>query len=1098
MTRRTFHKFTSLLSIELAFLCQRRWVIYFTSIQSRLHPPPSSSSTTSFVNHSLIARQVMLRRSRRPLSRSKSTSSVVARRNPVHALESIDPAAAERDANIAALLSYHRAHERPSSERTVIPQDPASFFPDGSDGAASMARQSLERSASVISRHGTATSVRFAGPACRPRRNLALRGSEGRDSPTKATSRINVLGNTSTRPSSTMSFHGDRLGHYSLTRRYLESLQPPDTCYSPEEDAASIPFSFRKLRKSRSMFTSSRATAGNASNYSMPAKGRLPPTHSLYKAPNNENEPPNNTTSDATGLRASTSMSFLKNRRGMAASRSSSRAENDVAVRLARAMYREQMDEQERLQAQSSASIRSRNRRSEGSNGLRKSLRNSSNNSTVLSSAFSANGTPIQKQLGLRKTARKVSNSLRSKFKGIFTRGKSTAGLEKHEGDRGTDGNDSDGDICLHASNDEGSEEASMFHVASHIPSLHDVPSNQRLRSTKGSVESLETSEQHACDERSRVTSWTNSITNTVSSMGMLGEWERQRLSVIKENGMHISSSSVRPTGPEGHETGSNDIWSGTEIDSERVYSALMKRLGEISPEQKSIQEKLYADNPPLIIVPDRNSSHHNTGFLQRTASTIRCVRADDDVFQDREDLSSSSSSRSCERAAVDLTNSHSDAATLTHETATVATGLTAGDGRGTRSESGGASVVSGREPPKAIMQRSSAFFASPTFHSFRSPSPYRRALRESLKSSPEREHMGLAGTRYLHSLSALSLPTRRNSSVGSDRDTQLGDAESVYSCVTEDVRPTTTGSAISGPVERSATCIAGGLPSCRLVQHQRDTSAASSVEWKTWLSSKVLRLEGPSTPTKADTYGQSTGILPPLGHVREGAEVGSPPEILVPKGDGLGNRSPLSCVKGNAQPVQDTQTQLQSFWKGPTGHDENQSPNAATCNSKSRPPSIPPRSTLRTVPSLPVVSSTSEMKDKGMSNEVHRMRSLNISGRLNSTPEEAMAKRRSRARFTGWQVSPTKSSPGIGHMIEVQASRSAAGSPAQRSGRQSTPKLHLGREKLGKSATGINSPGLEAQGMGSKTMVDMFLSSRRKRTEGGGSELGSSPAAFL
>ncbi|RSL72877.1 hypothetical protein CEP51_011843 [Fusarium floridanum] len=1041
----------------------------------------------------MLRRNSSRNKGRRPLSRSKSTSSVV--RNPVHALESIDPAVAERDAGIAAVLSYHRAQERPSSEMIVCPRDPASFFPDSSDGATSMARQSLERSGSVTSRQGTATSVRFAGPAAaRPRRNLALRASEGRDSPTKATSRINVFGNTSTRPSSTMSFHTDRPAHYSLTRRYLESLQPPDACYSPEEDAVSMPFSFRKLRKSRSMYTSSRATTtGNASSYSMPAKGRLPPTHSLYRAPNNENEPPKSDTSDATGLRASTSMSFLKNRRGMA-SRTSSRAENDVVVRLAREKYREQMEEQERLQAQSSATIRSKNRRSEGSTGLRKSLRNSSNNSTVLSSAFSSNGTSVFKQQGLRKTARKVSNGLRSKLKGLFTRGKSASGSEKHEGDQGTDGNDSDGDTCLHASNDGGTEEASMSRVASRIPSLHDVPSNQQLRSTKGSVESLESDEQHACDERSRVTSWTNSVTNTVSSMGMLGEWERQRLSVIKENGMHISSSSARPTELDGYGAGSQDIWSGTEIDSERVYSALMKRLGEISPEKKSIQANLHADNPPLISVPDRNSSTQHTGFLQRTASTIRCVGVDDDVFHDREDRSSFSSSRSRESVAIDLTDSQSVAATLACDTAT---GLTAGDDRGTQSECGRTSVISPREPPKAIMQRSSAFFASPTCHSFRSPSPYRRALRESLKSSPEREPVGLAGTKYLHSLSALSLPTRRNST-GSDRDTQLGDAESVYSCATEDVRPTVTGPGASGTVEGAATGIAGGHPSCRLVQHQRDASTASSVEWKTWLSSKVSKLEGPSTPTKAVAYGQNTGILPPLGHVREGAEVGSPPEILLPKSDGLANRSPLSCVEGNAQPVQDKQTQSLSFWKGLAGHDENQSPNAVQ-TSKSRPPSIPPRSTLRTVPSLPIVSSTSDMNGMSMSNEVHRMRSLNITGRLSSTPEEAMAKRRSRPRFTGWQGSPTKSSPGIGHTTEIQASRSTAGSPTKRSGRpsNSTPKLQLGREKLGPMTTGMG-PELEAQGMGSKTMVDIFLSSRRKRTDDGGSEIGSSPAAFL
>ncbi|EEU45715.1 uncharacterized protein NECHADRAFT_80865 [Fusarium vanettenii 77-13-4] len=793
----------------------------------------------------MLRRNSSRNKHRRPLSRSKSTSSVV--RNPVHALESIDPAAAERDAGIAALLSYHRAQERPSSEMRAAPRDPVSFFPDSSDGAPSTARQSLERSGSVTSRQGTATSVQFARPpAVQPRRNLPLRASEGRDSPTKATSRINVFGNTSTRPSLTMSFHADQPAHYSLTRRYLQSLQPPDACYSPEEDAASMSFSFRRLRKSRSMLTSSRATTENAPSCSMPARDHLPPTHSLYKATNNENEPPKTATPDATGLRTS---------------RPDSRVENDAVVRLARDLYREQMKEQERLQP--SASIRSRNKRSEGSTGLRKSLRNSSNNSTVLSSAFSANGTSVSTQSGLRKAVRKVSKSLRSKFKGLFARGESASGSEKDEGGQGTDGNDSDGDTCLHASNDEGTGEASLFRISSHLPSLHDMTLNQQLRSRKGSVESIESGEQHVSEDRSRVTSWTNSVTSTVSSMGMLGEWERQRLSVIKENGAHISSSSLYSTGHNGHGAGSQETWSGPEIDSERVYSALMKRHG---------------------------------------------------------------------------------------------------------------------------------------------------------------------GT-----------------STGSDQDTQLGDAESVYSCVTEDARPSITRQGTSDPVGGAATRIVGGIPSCRLVPHQRDASTASSVEWKTWLSSDVSKLEGPSTPTKADTYGQNTGILPTLGHVREGAEVGSPPEILLPKDDGLANRSPLSCIKGNSQPVQDRRSQSRSPWKDLTGHDEN------------RHPSIPPRSTLRTVPSLPVVSSTSEM-NTSISNEVHRMCSLNITGRLNSAPEEAIAKRRSRPRLTGWQGSPTKSSPGIGH--------------------ETANKLQ--------------------QGMGSKMMVDMFLSNRQKEANGGDGGLDSSPAAFL
>ncbi|KAF4472437.1 hypothetical protein FALBO_669 [Fusarium albosuccineum] len=1030
----------------------------------------------------MLRRNSSRKKGRRPLSRSKSTSSVL--RSPVHAFEFIDPIAAERDANIAALLSYYRAQGRPSSEMS-IPRDPASFFPENSDGTASVVRHSMERSDSATSRHGTSAnvsqqqSVRFAGPSARPKRTLASRASAGRNSPAKASSRLHV-GNSSTRPSSTLSFR-ETPDDYSFTRRYLESLQPPDACYSPEDDTVSMPASFRRLRKSKSMLSSSRPTTRDFSNTTMPAKGHLPPTDSLFKPANDENRPLRERLSRTTGLKASPSMSFLKNRRGMTASRPSSRIDNELAVQLAREKFRAQMEEQEKLKTKSSMLFRARNRRGEGSTGLRKSLRSSSNNSTVPSTA-SQGGIPAPKHPGLRRTARKVSDSLRSKLKGLFTRGKSNTGSEEQGDEPEVDEHGSDGESCLRVSNEGTTEEASMARVASRVPSLHDVPSNQQLRSRKGSVESLNSSEQHVADDRSRVTSWTDSATNTISSVGMLGEWERQRLSVIKENGTHISSSSLHPAELKECGIGGQEILSGLEIDSERVYSALMKRLGEKSPERQRDRASLDASKLPPESVPDRKSSNHQTPTLPWASSTIRCVRAEDDVFGEDGDDSSITTSSSSERLVTDHTAETKPIQTLTTDWA-------ASDDRASQH----GSILSGLEPPRTMTHRSSAFFASPTCHSFRSQSPYRRALKESAKTSPECERVGFPESRYLHSLSALSLPTRRNSSAGSERDVQAGDTESVYSCTTEDAKLAVAGSvSVALSQTEHPTCshndvalVSEPLSYCSAQQHQRDMSTGSSVEWKTWLSSKVSKLEEPLTPSKRDAGTHKAGMLPPLGHVREGAEMGSSPEFHVRSG--ALNRRPLSDVKGNAQLVKDSQTTTQSPRRVLAGQDENESPTATHTYLKGRPPSIPPRSTLRAVPSLPTVSSS----NTGLPGEVHRMRSLNTIGRLNSTPEEAIAKRRSRARISGWQGSPTKSSPGVGattlHL-----------SPSQRSGcdsSYSTPKTQLGWDKLGKDGTGAKGPELDAQVMGSKTMVDMFLNSRRKRADGG---LGSSPAAFL
>ncbi|ENH63976.1 hypothetical protein FOC1_g10002578 [Fusarium oxysporum f. sp. cubense race 1] len=843
----------------------------------------------------MLRRNSSRKKNRRPLSRSISTNSVA--RSPIRDLESINPARAERDASIAAVVSYQRAQDRDSSEGMPLPRDPASFYPDKSDGTGSVIRHSLERTDSALSVHGSSNiarkkSVRFTGPLARPRRNFACRANGGRDSPTKATSAIHAFGNANARPSSTLSFHNERPDNFSLTRRYLEMLQPPDTCYNPEEDAALMAVSYKKVRKSRSMVTSSHAETGTISSKTWSARARQPPTVPRRLPTNSENEPLKDAMPPNASLRASTSMGFLKTRRRLAASRSSSRADDhDLAVQLARERFR-QIQEQDAKKSQLSSLLRPKHTQSEGS-PFRKSMRNSSNN-TVVSTLSTISGS---KQRGIRKTARKVSHGLRSRLRGLFGRGKSSEDSDQHEHEQVAVEKDSDAESCLQIGDAESTEEASMFQVTSHVPSLHDVPSNQQLRSRKGSVESFGDGAQHIPDDKSRVTSWTNSMTNTVTSHETFGDWERQRLSVIKENGTHIPSS------------------------------------------VRSIE---YLEQQTRDMIADIASQMNS-----------------------------------------------------------------------------------------------------------------------------EDEQGAFQGSRYLHSLSTLCLPTRQDSSPSSGKDLQVGDTESVYSCAGDDANP--VHSASENTVGQNETCIyndPGPPPEVpdRLSyrQHQRDTSTASSVEWKTWLSSKVSQLEAPLTPTKREKWND---VLPTLGHVRENASMGSTPEHFAPTKDGATDRSPLSNVKGNAQTFQDGGNPARSTRQVFIGYDENAAPSyKANTYTKERPPSIPPRSRLRAVPSLPSVGSSGYIPDTGLVKEMPRMRSLNTIGRLNSTPEESINKRRSRTRVTGWQGSPTKSSPGV-------------------------------QRQPGDTMRDRES---DAQAMGSKTMVDLFLSSRRNQGDGRSSGFGSSPAAFL
>ncbi|KAM0240888.1 hypothetical protein ACHAP5_007752 [Fusarium lateritium] len=952
------------------------------------------------------------KKNRRPLSRSKSTNAVV--RSPIRNLESIDPVRAERDANIAAVVSYNRAQDRPLSEGMSIPRDPAaSFYPDNSDGTGSVIRHSLERNGSALSRHGNPNivrnqSVRFTGPSALPRRTLASRANGGRDSPTKATSAIHAFGHAKSRPSTALSFHQERPDNFSLTRRYLESLQPPDACYNPEDDAVSMPASFKKVRKSRSMLTSPHPAIGTLSSKNESAKDCPPPAPSLHSRTNNENDALKGARLPTSSLRASTSMSYLKSRRKMAASRSSSRAEdNDLAVQLAREKFR-QIQEEDEQKAQSSALLQPKNRQNEGHAGLRKSLRNSSNNSTALST-FSTASISVSKQRGIRRTARKVSHGLRSKIRGLFGRGKNDEDPEQEEYERDVTEKDSDGDSCLQIGDVGAAEEASMFRVTSHVPSLHDVPSNQQLRSRKGSVESFADSEQHIPDDKSRVTSWTNSMTNTVTSHETFGDWERQRLSVIKENGTHVPSSlrSIEPL-----EQQTRDMIADMSIDSERVYSALMKRLG-----RKDTDDRTSQSQPDLITSetsPEKDTENHKSANIQWDCSTIRRVRPEDEALRNDGDQSSQSSSSATE---VPDKSCHlpQKVSLPTHEHPT---GWDWSDDREDSKNDRTGALLSGIELPRTMSQRSSAFFASPSCHSFRSPSPYRRALQASMKNSSEDDQDGLPGSQYLHSLSALSLPARQNSNSCSEKDFQVADTESIYSSVADDAKPLSTAME-SNTWGQSTVYAYNGTGSSEAPihepgqHHQRDTSTASSVEWKTWLSAKVSKLEVPLTPTKGERR-QGSGVLPLLGHVREYASMGSTPEPAIFTNDGLSKRSPLSKVKGNAQTCQDDRTS--SIRQVVIGYDENTSPNhRPSAYAKERPPSIPPRSTLRAVPSLPSVGSRGHMMDMEPVKEMQRMRSLNTIGRLNSTAEESITKRRSRARLSGWQGSPTKSSPGIG-----------------------------------------------------------------------------------
>ncbi|RYP41409.1 hypothetical protein DL767_001047 [Monosporascus sp. MG133] len=346
---------------------------------------------------------------------------------------------------------------------------------------------------------------------------------------------------------------------------YINALITSEEYYTPEDDIASVPSSYRRIPKSRSMYTSSEpsAVAEMQSDRHFAAMTNGFPSSGGSMAPlTDENKPPSR-------LKAPKSMSFLRNRRDQYAAFPFS---------------------------QDSMSCRSK---PAGDKVFKKSLRDVGN-------APQSTSLKVPKDGGLRDRARKVSQGFKHKLKNLLNLSKGDNADDMtfppqqiqasttHNAEIEIPANRIDDTFLAEPPTDEGA----LSHVTSGVPSLHTVPSNQQLRSRQGSLESLR-SERKVSDERSRATSWSNSEISTVTSTNSLKkDWERQRLSIIKENGTHVSSSSAKRAPAVDHSIQPNISVIPLQqpvpkpvaiMDGQRIYSALMKR---VNGKQKQPQNK--------------------------------------------------------------------------------------------------------------------------------------------------------------------------------------------------------------------------------------------------------------------------------------------------------------------------------------------------------------------------------------------------------------------------------------------------------------------------------------------------------------------------
>lgn len=1072
--------------------------------------------------HHLHLKAVMLRRgTSNRITHRKSTSSI---HNPP-AKSHIDPEISRQHARAAATYAFAKAQERSSADM-------------GHSGALAGNNSSRQQNENMYSRPNSAAdgrglkrqqSVRFVGPTAAPKRALGTRAIQHNVVRTKLSTgslRPRAITNDSSvpaayRPPSRSSSLGKASFSKVESESYATVLAAYDEYYTREDDVASTPSSYRKIRRSKSLLHPGKAPGVLFSN------GTPESPHTSRRYNNMWGSKSNQT------LRAPKSMSFLQGGR----LRSAQNPDYDVAVQEARDKFLHQV-EQQRLREQPSFLFRSNRARRE-ERLFRRSVRTTSSTNSYGMPVASGNQALHSGNNGtLRNRARKASQTIRNRLKGVFRRnGDNEVSAIPDQEVKARRSHATDYEIEIGPATTMHDDyldiprpdSATVLRVSSRQPSLHAIPSHQQLRSIAGSMQSL----RSEASSRSRVTSWTNSET-TANSRHVAAERERQRLSIINENGTHKTSSSFpRPPlknqyspYPSFHLPGNTHGHPQSPIgpvDSARVYSALMKRLDENSPKAKLTQQKSSmgkfkapTSNPP------RNSSvdSHRSSRGGRTPSIQNVGKSDNELFV------SANSSRN-------TTQSHDDIFTAKSYADSGSVGYKRG-----RSSSNASTVITRKAnyraypPPvmgdiprrmtpqeiamsnephapitKGLRETRSTFFgASELTNVGRTASPYRRAMVEAdLNAVIPGGGLSAGSSPFLPDSLRGQWPITTPVEKTADRhaNNRFGTAysESIYSRTTSGQTPPEAGYV----EEVGQDCTPEKHGSALLVDHstcrypaptQRANTSAGSSEWKVWMSAQVSKLERSkeNADVAATIPRTAPGAAPSIpkifgGHVRESAQITGEDTSVAARTVQKANQ-PLGVVQHNAtvmpKPILKNKTSAGSLMV----------------------PAFPPvpgqrvpmtmRGSLRQAPSKSSMRSVNTvLTERAVSNSAGNSNAAAAAGHKVLRKQSSMTLRgldtpNKLVRKSGRRGSNANTpSPGTG-LGEVMAAQGRFGSAGGRApGMENwSPGMEEGcgvegTGLVGPTTAGVVGRGVDAQVLGSKRMVDMFLSSRRRRVAG-------------
>lgn len=311
--------------------------------------------------------------------------------------------------------------------------------------------------------------------------------------------------------------------------------------------------------------------------------------------------------------------------------------------------------------------------------------------------------------------------------------------------------------------------------------------------------------------------------------------------------------------------------------------------------------------------------------------------------------------------------------------------------------------------------------------------------------------------------------------------------------------------------------------PTPPIVPNHRVTSSASSVEWKTWLSANISKLEGSPDRTDPGALEYTVPSSRSSGHVREKAQISDEdesPQLEVYKPTGPDTMLATIGHTARAFPMGPRPTMQSSTSPSPHCDKENEAPDTSSANTSRR-------MLLRKTPSAVSMRSAQEEKaaqestgrERGGFDSIrrkslaHKSSANTLAGSNNPPSTRKLVKKQSGFRK---YVTPTASPRDGGLMtaVDKQFRKTTIGGSNDSSKRKlelATPMKtenispRQDMETIGDDGgevdldpydvegSGVLGPetdtgvGATPQSIGGKKMVDIFLSSRRRRMASGG-----------